>query len=105
MLPEQGKSVQGNPSIEGSAGVDPDWERVSGESEQGDQAGDGEVTRGEWEYNTDPLKGHPFCQTILSLLQRCPLVRGSITCTYICGTCFSRICVLFRGVSSLESVL
>ncbi len=28
------------------------------------------------------LYGHLFCQTILSLLERCPLVRGSITCIY-----------------------
>ncbi len=49
-------------------------------------------------YPVVPLeKGYPFCQMILSLLERFPLVRGSIT--YIYGTCCQEI------VSPLESVL
>ncbi len=47
------------------------------------------------------IPGHPFCQTILSLLERCPLLRprGSITWTY--GTC----CQEFVSLLELCAVL
>ncbi len=44
---------------------------------------------------------HPFCQTILALLEMCPLVRGSITCTP--SNLLPRMCVLSRwGLLSTE---
>ena len=36
------------------------------------------------QYSSSPLIGTPFCQRILALLERCPLVRGSITCITHC---------------------
>ncbi len=38
-------------------------------------------------------KGHPLCQRILSLLERCPLLKGSITCIYV--TCYQEFVSLY----------
>ncbi len=51
-------------------------------------------------YISPPLIRTPL--KMLSLLERCPLVRGSTTCFH--RTCCQKF-VLYRGMSSLESVL
>ncbi len=58
----------------------------------------------EYHYTVVPLLyRHPFCQTILPLSERCPLVRGR-TITYFHST-WCQKCVLSRKASNLGSVL
>ncbi len=48
------------------------------------------------EYSSPPLiKGHPFCQENLSLLESYPLVRGSTTC--IRSTCCQKYVSFIEG--------
>ncbi len=43
-----------------------------------------------WYYSVTLKYGYRICQRMLSLLKRCPLVRGSITCIHV--TCCQELC-------------
>ncbi len=50
-------------------------------------------------HSSPPLIEPPFCQIILSLFERCPLVEGTITCIH--GPCYKEFMSFAEGDFSL----